>query len=42
MNLADWFSRIKVFLVETASTVSLCLILTWLVWKEYQLLFLAK
>lgn len=42
MNLPEWFSRIKINLVELASTVSLFLILVWLVWKEYVHLFLAK
>jgi hypothetical protein len=42
MNLPEWFSRLKIILVELASTVSLCLVLAWLVWKEYEHLFSAK
>jgi hypothetical protein len=35
MTPLDWFSRIKVFLFEVASIVSLCLLLAWLLWQEY-------
>ena len=42
MNLPEWFSQVKIILVELASTVSLGLILVWLVWKEYEHLWHLK
>jgi len=39
MSLPERFSLIKIILVEIASIASLCLILSWLLWKEYEHLF---
>lgn len=41
-SLPERFSRLKIIIVEIASTVSLCLVLAWLIWKEYEHLFLTK
>jgi hypothetical protein len=38
-RISSFLSRIKLIIVELASIVSLLLVLTWLVWKEFQHLF---
>jgi hypothetical protein len=39
MQLLEWFLQIKVLMVEITSTVSLGMLLVWLLLKEYKRLF---
>ena len=38
-RISEWFSRLKVLIVEIASVASLCLLVGWLLWQEYLHLF---